>query len=248
MTLVPVTGAAIVEMIDANRRQTVCATDDVSEALEPPPFTLVKGPCVQAMSTGRPVLVSDLHEVGHPHWPMFAQAASRTPARAHFSFPLQIGVISMGVLDLYRDQPGPLSAAELAGVLLCADLAFWALLGLRAGTDADRTVPWQWGLDRPIIAPYADCVVELTAGESLRGSRFNFSCTHVCGAGHGTMYGARLFRHACRIVSSATGESVRNTTTLRAKPSASSGQGTAATEAQSAARRTSSSISCSSTR
>jgi hypothetical protein len=144
-----VTGAAIVEMIDANRRQTVCATDDVSETLETLQFTLVKGPCVQAMSTGRPVLVSDLHEVGHPHWPMFAEAASRTPPRAHFSFPLQIGVISMGVLDLYRDQPGPLSAAELAGALLCADLAFWALLGLRAGTDADRTVPRQWGLDRP---------------------------------------------------------------------------------------------------
>jgi hypothetical protein len=39
MTLVPVTGAAIVEMIDANRRQTVCATDDVSEALATLRFT-----------------------------------------------------------------------------------------------------------------------------------------------------------------------------------------------------------------
>jgi hypothetical protein len=118
----------------------VCATDDVSEALATLQFTLVKGPCVQAMTTGRPVLVSDLHEVGHPHWPMFAEAASRTPARAHFSFPLQIGVISMGVLDLYRDQPGPLSTAELAGALLCANVAFWALLELRTGTDADRAL------------------------------------------------------------------------------------------------------------
>ena len=94
-TLLPVTGAAIVEMIDANRRQTVRARCRVRGAGDPA-FRLVKGPCVQAMSTGHPVVVSDLHEVGHPHWPMFAQAASRTPPRAHFSFPLQIGVISRG--------------------------------------------------------------------------------------------------------------------------------------------------------
>ena len=98
------------------------------------------------MNTGRPVLVSDLHEVGHPHWPRPPAGPRPGPTSP---YPLQIGVISMGVLDLYRDQPGPLSAAELAGALLCADLAFWALLGLRAGTDADRTVPRQWGLDRP---------------------------------------------------------------------------------------------------
>lgn len=89
-TLVPVTGAAIVEMIDANRRQTVCARCRVRGAGDPA-IHLVKGPCVQAMSTGHPVVVSDLHEVGHPDWPMFAEAASRTPPRAHFSFPSRSG-------------------------------------------------------------------------------------------------------------------------------------------------------------
>jgi hypothetical protein len=79
MTLVPVTGAAIVEMIDANRGQTVCATDDVSEALATLRFTLGEGPCVQAMTTGRPVLVSDLHEVGHPHWPVFGRGRQPDP-------------------------------------------------------------------------------------------------------------------------------------------------------------------------
>ncbi|MGA9311821.1 MAG: ANTAR domain-containing protein, partial [Pseudonocardiaceae bacterium] len=52
----------------------------------------------------------------------------------------------MGVLDLYRDQPGPLTDAELAGALLCTDVALWALLGRRAGTDPDLA-PSQWGLD-----------------------------------------------------------------------------------------------------
>ncbi len=68
------------EMIDANRLQTVCATDDVSEALETLQFTLGEGPCVQAVSTGRPVLVSDLRRP--TRWPRFAEAANQTPARA----------------------------------------------------------------------------------------------------------------------------------------------------------------------
>lgn len=146
-TLVPVTGAAIVEMFDVNRRELVCATDDVSDRLETLQFTLGEGPCVQAVSTGCSVLVSDLHEVSHTQWPMFAEAASRTPARAVYSFPLQIGVIKVGVLDLYRDQPGPLTDTELAGALLCADVARWALLGLRAGVDPDVASPQRLGLD-----------------------------------------------------------------------------------------------------
>jgi len=83
------------------------------------------------------MLVSDLHEIGHTQWPMFAEAASRTSARALYTFPLQIGVISVGVLILYRDQPGPLTAAELTGALLCANVSFWTLLDLRTGTNPD---------------------------------------------------------------------------------------------------------------
>lgn len=147
MTLVPVTGAAIVEMIDVNRREIVCSTDDVSDRLEALQFTLGEGPCVLAVRTGCPVLVSDLHEVRDTRWPMFAEAASRTSARAVYSFPLQIGVIKVGVLELYRDQPGPLTAAELAGALLCADVALWVLLGLRAGADPDVAAPQRLGLD-----------------------------------------------------------------------------------------------------
>lgn len=145
--LLPVTGAAIVEMSDVNRQQTVCATDDVSDGLETLQFSLGEGPCVQAASTGSPVLVSDLREVSHTQWPTFAEAASRTPARAFYCFPLRIGAITVGVLDLYRDQPGPLTTAELSGALLCADIGQWALLGLRAGGDPEGAGPQQWLTD-----------------------------------------------------------------------------------------------------
>jgi hypothetical protein len=45
-----------------------------------------------------------------------------TGFHAFYCFPLRIGVISMGVLALHRDQPGPLSSVELSAALLCADI------------------------------------------------------------------------------------------------------------------------------
>jgi len=77
---------------------------------------------------------------------MFAEATSRTPARALYCLPLQIGALRVGVLSLYRDQPGPLSTAELAGALLCADVAPGALLDLPAA-DPEVAQPQRWLTD-----------------------------------------------------------------------------------------------------
>lgn len=136
-TLVPVTGAAIVETIDVNQRHLVYATDEVAARLETLQFSLGEGPCVHAVSTGGPVQVSDLHQSVHLHWPVFAEAASHTPARALYCLPLHIGAIDVGVLGLYRDRPGLLTNAELASALLCAHVAFWTLLAMRLDRNPD---------------------------------------------------------------------------------------------------------------
>lgn len=69
---------------------------------------------------------------------MFAAAAvARTPARAAYAFPLQIGAIAIGILDLYQVTPGLLDAAELAAALLVVDAALWSLLDLRAHLDGN---------------------------------------------------------------------------------------------------------------
>jgi hypothetical protein len=57
-------------------------------------------------------------------------------------------------------------------------------------TTHGLTAIQQLGIGGGDIAPDADYVVDITLGEQLRGSRFNFSCTHICGSGHGNMYGA----------------------------------------------------------
>ncbi|MDN5917721.1 MAG: GAF domain-containing protein [Pseudonocardia sp.] len=150
----PMAGAAISIMSDVNRREIMYATDVHSTDLEELQFTLGEGPCVEAFSTGRPVLVADLGEPPDPRWPMFAAAArADTPARAAFAFPLQAGAIRVGVLDLYRLAPGSLGTAEVTASLLVADACLWALLDGRAARLLDPDDPDGAGGDPDGLGP-----------------------------------------------------------------------------------------------
>lgn len=146
---VPVAGAAISVMADANRRDVLYSTDAHATELEELQFGLGEGPCVAAFASGRPVLVADLDATPDPRWPMFAAAArARTPARAAYAFPLQIGAIAIGILDLYRVEPGLLTPMQLAAALLVADTALWSMLDLRAHPDRNAGAEPDDGYDK----------------------------------------------------------------------------------------------------
>lgn len=133
-----VTGAGISMVTKAGNRGVVCATDDVSARIEDLQFTLGEGPCVDAVHNGAPVLVDDLDTPGDiavDRWPTFMQAATADGVRALYAFPLRIGAITVGALDLYRDKPGDLSDSALSAALLAADAAALALLRLESDHD-----------------------------------------------------------------------------------------------------------------
>jgi hypothetical protein len=141
LAVLPVSRAAVTMMASANRQEPIFASDDVAAHLDELQFRLGEGPCVEAFREGRAVLVPDLTEVTDSRWPMFAAAARLTPIRAVFVLPLQAGAIGIGVLDLYRDEPGMLQPAELAGALRAADAVLWTLLGIRAGDPPNGAAP-----------------------------------------------------------------------------------------------------------
>jgi hypothetical protein len=126
-------GAAISLLTTSPGRQTLAVTDETAELLEDLQFTLNEGACMEAATTGRPVLVADIQEgVEVARWPVFASAvAERTAARALFALPLQWGVVNLGVLGLYRAKPGALIEAQLWDALSAADTAALMMLGLR---------------------------------------------------------------------------------------------------------------------
>jgi hypothetical protein len=136
----PVSGVGMVLMSHDGPAGTVAVTDGSAAKLEDLQFTLGEGPCVDASRSGRPVLQPDLAATGPARWPGFASAALDAGIEAIFAFPLRMGAIRLGVLDLYRDRAGALSEPELAEALAFADAATMLLLQLQS-LDPDGRGP-----------------------------------------------------------------------------------------------------------
>jgi GAF domain-containing protein len=126
------TGAGIMLMSGDVPRGSVCSTNTVSALLEQLQYTLGEGPCVDAYNQGSPVLEPDLAEPRTPRWLGFSEPALTAGVRAVFGFPLQVGAVRLGSLDLYRDQPGPLTDDQHADALVMADVVAHAVLMLQA--------------------------------------------------------------------------------------------------------------------
>jgi hypothetical protein len=137
----PVSGVGLALMSEEGPAGTVTATDGAALQLEELQFTLGEGPCVDASETGRPVLQPDLARTAPLRWPAFAEGALDAGVRAVFAFPLRVGAIRVGVLNLYRDRAGPLSADELAEALSFADAATLVLLTGDAGSAGAGSLP-----------------------------------------------------------------------------------------------------------
>ena len=137
----PVSGVGVALMTDDGPAGTVAASDGGARRLEELQFTLGQGPCVDASRTGRPVLAPDLATMSSRSWPRFSAGADAAGLGAVFAFPLQVGGIRLGVLDLYRDTAGELSGEDLANALSFADAATQLLLDLQAQDTAQGSPP-----------------------------------------------------------------------------------------------------------
>ncbi len=125
-------GAGIMLMSGDVPRGAACSTDDVSALIEDLQFGLGEGPCVDAYHLDAPVLEPDLAAPVTPRWLGFTGPAVGAGARAVFGFPLQLGAVRLGAMNLYRNEPGPLTDDQHADALVMADIATQALLLLQA--------------------------------------------------------------------------------------------------------------------
>jgi hypothetical protein len=121
-------GVGVSVMAADGIRGITAASDPTSERIEELQFILGEGPCIDAFATRRPVLVPDLADRAMNRWPVYAPAAHVDGVRAVFAFPLQVGAALLGVLDVFRAQPGSLTGEELRGALSFADVAVTTLL------------------------------------------------------------------------------------------------------------------------
>jgi hypothetical protein len=127
------TGAGMMLMSGDVPRGSICSTDGVSALIEELQYDLGEGPCVDAYNLDRPVLEPDLAHPAAGRWLAFRGPAVAGGARAVFGFPLQVGSVRLGALNLYCCRPGNLTDEQHADALVMADIAAQAVLVLQAG-------------------------------------------------------------------------------------------------------------------
>lgn len=135
--IVGVNGAGVMLMSGDIPSGSLCTTDELSNLIEELQYTLGEGPCVDAYQQDEVVTEPDLADPAHPRWPAFTPAAVQAGVRAVFGFPLRVGTVRLGALNLYRDVPGALTGEQHADALVVADVAARWVLEAQAGAPPD---------------------------------------------------------------------------------------------------------------
>ena len=166
------TGAGIMLMSGDVPRGSICTTNKVSALIEQLQYALVEGPCVDAFQQDRPVLEPDLASPTTPRWLAFSGPAVDAGVRAIFGFPLQVGAVRLGALNLYRDQPGRLTNDQHADALVMADIAAQAVLVLQANAAPGQlAIELEAGADFQYVVHQASGMVsvqlEVSVGQAL---------------------------------------------------------------------------------
>jgi GAF domain-containing protein len=129
------TGAGIMLMAADGPHGSICTTDAVSELIEELQFTLGEGPCVDAHREQQPVIEPDLANPDVSRWASFTPPALASGVRAVFGFPVTVGDVRVGALNLYRDRPGPLTDDQQADAAIVARIAARAIVEMQADAE-----------------------------------------------------------------------------------------------------------------
>lgn len=127
----PASGVGLSVIAAPGADSMIAASDPRSARAEELQFTAGEGPCMDAIASGRPVLNDDLRSA-MSRWPAYAPSAYDRGVRAVFAFPLQVSTIRLGAMDVYRAEPGPLSAQVAEDASVFAEVALLMILEAQA--------------------------------------------------------------------------------------------------------------------
>jgi hypothetical protein len=130
-------GAGVMLMSGDIPRGSLCSTNEVSHLIEELQYTLGEGPCVDAYQQDKVVTEPDLADPATPRWVAFTPPALEAGVRALFGFPMRVGTVRLGALNLYREWSGPLTDDQHADALVLADLGARWVLEAQAGAPLD---------------------------------------------------------------------------------------------------------------
>ncbi|HWT48723.1 MAG TPA: GAF domain-containing protein, partial [Mycobacterium sp.] len=124
-----ISGAGLMLTGSTRSLELAYVTDSDAGEVEELQATMGQGPGIDALDSGRPILVGDLAApMSNRRWPMFASEVARLGVCAMYSLPLALGAIRVGVLDLYHHTPSHLNQDQLMDALIYADTALLLVL------------------------------------------------------------------------------------------------------------------------
>ncbi len=131
--IMPVSAAGVTLISPSLDPRYVAASNPSAWRFEQLQSGLREGPCLAAYLSGEAIEVPDLEAEGR--FPRFVPLALQAGLLAVFAFPLRHGDIQLGALDLYRDEPGPLSPDAMGYAKTLADVAAAYLINAQARSD-----------------------------------------------------------------------------------------------------------------
>ncbi len=147
---------------------SICSSDAVSARIEELQYELGEGPCIDAYHQDAPVLEPDLSDPAVPRWVSFTPPAVEAGARAVFGFPMDVGDVRVGALNLYRDRPGILEEQQLADALVMAKIAAHEVLAMQADARSGLLGPeLEDGADLRLVVHQASGMVSVQLGVSV---------------------------------------------------------------------------------
>jgi hypothetical protein len=126
----PIDGASVSVLAGPVSGHTVSASDEIATRLDELQFDLGEGPCWTALAHRVPVLM-DARAQG-PEWPTFRAAVANDPVTGNvgglYAFPLAIGALDIGAIDLYTGDSRMLAPELGSEASALADGAAWRVL------------------------------------------------------------------------------------------------------------------------
>ncbi len=111
----------------------ICVSDSSIAELEDLQFTIGQGPCRDAYLSRQAVHAPRLDESAFGRWPPFVDLARSSGIGAVFAYPLLATGANVGVLTLYQQAEGELSAAQHDDSLAITRVLTNTLLSLQEG-------------------------------------------------------------------------------------------------------------------
>lgn len=163
--------AAGILLADADGElEVVASTNERSLLVELMQLRVGGGPCFECVTTGKPIAVPDIDQVG-PRWPQFRSAALEQGFVSLQAVPLRLRDTTIGSLNLFWEQPRVLDRGDVDIAQALADVATISILQERAIRENDiAREQLQRALNSRVLIEQAKGVVAHTRNATMEDS------------------------------------------------------------------------------